>query len=52
VLPDLTVRKRGATGIKGGVLVKMWQRRSQNAGIQPGDVILRISNEVIRDVAL
>jgi serine protease Do len=50
---DLTAEEREALQvIKGGVLVQsVGKGAAKNAGIQPGDVILRISNEVIRDVA-
>jgi serine protease Do len=38
--------------IKGGVLVQdVAKGAAKNAGIQPGDVILRIGTNVIRDVA-
>ena len=50
---DLTAEEREALQvIKGGVLVQnVGKGAAKNAGIQPGDVILRISNEVIPDVA-
>ena len=38
--------------IKGGVLVQnVANGAAKNAGIQPGDVILRIHNDIIRNVA-
>jgi len=50
---DLTAEEREVLQvIKGGVLVQnVGKGAAKNAGIQPGDVILRISNEVILDVA-
>jgi serine protease Do len=50
---DLTAEEREALQvIKGGVLVQnVGNGAAKNAGIQPGDVILRIGNDVIRDVA-
>ena len=50
---DLTAEEREALQVpKGGVLVQnVGKGAAKNAGIQPGDVILRISNNVIRDVA-
>jgi serine protease Do len=50
---DLTAEEREALQvIKGGVLVQnLGKGAAKNAGIQPGDVILRINNDVIRDVA-
>jgi serine protease Do len=49
---DLTAEEREALQvIKGGVLVQnVGKGPAKNAGIQPGDVILRISNDVILDV--
>ena len=50
---DLTAEEREALQvIKGGVLVQnVGKGPAKNAGIQPGDVILRMGNDVIRDVA-
>ena len=50
---DLTAEEReGLQVIKGGVLVQdVAKGAAKNAGIQPGDVILRIGNNVIDDVA-
>jgi len=50
---DLTAEEREALQVpKGGVLVQnVGKGAAKNAGILPGDVILRISNEVVRDVA-
>lgn len=50
---DLTDEEREALQvIKGGVLVQnVANGAAKTAGIQPGDVILRIHNDVIRDVA-
>jgi serine protease Do len=50
---DLTAEEREALQvIKGGVLVQnIGKGAAKNAGIQPGDVILRMGNEVIHDVA-
>ena len=50
---DLTAEERNALQvIKGGVLVQnVGKGAAKNAGIQPGDVILRINNDVIRGVA-
>ena len=50
---DLTAEEREALQVaKGGVLVQnVGKGAAKNAGIQPGDVILRLSNEVIRNVA-
>jgi len=50
---DLTAEEREALQvIKGGVLVQnVGKGAAKNAGIQPGDVILRMNNDVIRDVA-
>jgi serine protease Do len=50
---DLTAEEREALQvIKGGVLVQnVGKGAAKNAGIQPGDVILRINNDVISDVA-
>ena len=49
----LTTEQRESLQIpKGGVLVQMVANgAAKNAGIQPGDVILRIHNDVIRNVA-
>ena len=50
---DLTAEEREALQIvKGGVLVQnVANGAAKNAGIQPGDVILRIHNDIIRNVA-
>ena len=50
---DLTAEEREAAQVvKGGVLVQnVGDGAAKNAGIQPGDVILRINNDVVRDVA-
>jgi serine protease Do len=50
---DLTAEEREILQvIKDGVLVQnVGTGPAKNAGIQPGDVILRIGNDVIRDVA-
>ena len=50
---DLTAEEREALQvIKGGVLVQnVVKGAAKNAGIQPGDVILRIGNDVITDAA-
>jgi serine protease Do len=50
---DLTAEEREVLQVnKGGVLVQnVGKGAAKNAGIQPGDVILRISNDVIVDVA-
>ena len=50
---NLTAEEREALQVnKGGVLVQnVVKGPAKSAGIQPGDVILRISNEAIRDVA-
>jgi serine protease Do len=50
---DLTAEQREALQVtKGGVLVQnVANGPAKNAGIQPGDVILRIHNDIIRNVA-
>ncbi len=50
---DLTAEERDVLQvIKGGVLVQnVVKGAAKNAGIQPGDVILRIGNDVITDAA-
>ena len=50
---DLTAEEREALQVvKGGVLVQnVGKGPAKNAGIQPGDVILRMGNDVIHDVA-
>ncbi len=50
---DLTAEEREAAQVaKGGVLVQdVGSGAAKNADIQPGDVILRINNNVVRDVA-
>ncbi len=50
---DLTAEERQMLQVvKGGVLVQNVEKGSaKNAGIQPGDVILRIHNDIIHDVA-
>jgi len=50
---DLTAEERNALQVsKGGVLVQnVGKGAAKNAGIQTGDVILRINNDVIRGVA-
>ncbi len=52
-MSNLTAEEREALQVnKGGVLVQnVVKGPAKSAGIQPGDVILRISNEAIRDVA-
>ena len=50
---DLTAEERQMLQVvKGGVLVQNVEKGpAKNAGIQPGDVILRIHNDIIHDVA-
>jgi len=50
---DLTAEERQMLQVvKGGVLVQnVVNGAAKNAGIQPGDVILRIHNDIIHDVA-
>ncbi len=50
---DLTAEERDVLQVvKGGVLVQnVAKGAAKNAGIQPGDVILRIGNDVITDAA-
>ena len=50
---DLTAEEREALQVvKGGVLVQnVAKGAAKSAGIQPGDVILRIGNDVITDAA-
>jgi len=49
---DLTAEERDALQVtKGGVLVQdVAKGIAKNAGIQPGDVILRMANETITNV--
>ena len=53
IVTDLTAEEREAFQVpKGGVLVQdVTKGVAKTAGIQPGDVILRLGNDQINDVA-
>ena len=51
VLSDLTEAQRSALGSDQGVLVESAQGEAARAGIQPGDIILALSNTPIKNVA-